>query len=139
MMLEKWVKWMPVEGLSPKYYIESLSSGICNGLIITMSAASAANAAEKKVKVIFEESVHAYRCTDESFRQSTLYDINKVYGTPFYSEWTFFKVVNSGYLQWLSTQSFNIVDTEPLTHFSFLATDVVIDVIAAYEPKIELL
>ncbi len=134
-MSEQWVKWKPVNDLSPKYYIESMADGF-DGFIIVLSDASDE---KKKVKVIFEDSVHAYRSTDESFRQNTINVLNEIYGLQFYSKWTLFKVVDSEYMQWLSEQSYSIVDSQPLIHFSFLAVDSIVDVIAAYEPKVELL
>jgi hypothetical protein len=48
-----------------------------------------------------------------------------------------FKVANSEYLEWISNQSYGIAETEKLTHFSIIAVDSIIDIIAAYEPKIE--
>lgn len=134
-MSEQWIKWEPDNDLSPKYYIESITDSL-EGFIIILSDN---NDKKKKVKVIFKESVHAYRSTDESFRQSTINILDESYGTHFYTEWTFFKVINSEYIQWLSKQSYSIVDSEPLIHFSFLSVDSIIDVIAAYEPQIELL
>ncbi|MBM7615098.1 hypothetical protein JOC73_001660 [Alkaliphilus hydrothermalis] len=135
LMSEQWVEWKPVDGLSQKYYIESISD-VLDGFRIVLSDA---DKEENKVNVIFENSVHAYRSTDESFRQSTINILDEAYGTQFYSEWTFFKVVNSEYMKWLSVQSYNIIDSESLIHFSFFAVDSIVDVIAAYEPKVELL
>lgn len=131
-MAEQWVKWKPVEGLSNKYYVESISDGF-DGFEMVLSDS---DDEEKKIKVIFEDSVHAYRSTDESYRQSTINAIDKEYGTHFYSEWTFFKVADSEYTQWISAQSYSIADSEPLIHFSFIAVDSIVDVIAAYEPKV---
>jgi hypothetical protein len=62
---ENWEHWEPVFGLSSKYYVESLSDSI-EGFRILLSDAYDEN---KKVEVIFEDSVHAYRSTDESFRR----------------------------------------------------------------------
>lgn len=132
-MQENWERWEPISGLSSKYYVESLSDSI-EGFRILLSDAYDEY---KKVEVLFEDSVHAYRSTDESFRQSVINKIDERYGTEFYSEWTFFKVTNSEYIQWLSEQSYGIA--ESLTHFSILAGDSIVDVIAAYEPKIAII
>lgn len=134
-MLGQWIKWEPIECLSSKYYIHSISDGL-EGFIIVLSDANDEN---KKVKVIFEDSVHTYRSTDESFRQSTINDLDEIYGTQFYSDWTLFKVSNSDYMQWLSAQSYSIIDSESLIQFTLLAVDSVVEIIAAYEPKVELL
>lgn len=131
-MKEIWHRWEIGSEFSSKYYIESISDSI-NGFRILFSDATNES---KKVEVLFEDSVHAYRSTDESFRQSTINDIDERYGTEFYQNYTFFKVTNSEYIFWISHQSYGIAEAESLYHFSFLAVDSVLDVIAAYEPKI---
>ncbi|MEV2911262.1 hypothetical protein ABNF65_22305 [Paenibacillus larvae] len=134
-MEEKWGRWEPKVGLSSKYYVESLSDSI-KGFRILLSDV---NDEKKKIEVTFKESVHAYRSTDESFRQSSINIIDEKYGTEFYAEWTFFKVNNSKYIQWLSEQSYGIAESETLIHFSFVARDSIVDVIAAYEPEIKII
>ena len=131
--MEYWAKWVPINDAAAKYYVDSISDGI-EGFKVLLSDA---DDEQNKVEVIFEESVHAYRSTDESFRQSTINFIYERYGTEFLAEWTFFNVTNSDYIQWLSGQSYGMAESEPLIHFSFLAVDSIVDVIAAYEPKIK--
>ena len=120
--------------MSSKYYVESLSDSI-KGFRILLSDV---NDEKKKVEVTFKDSVHAYRSTDESFRQSSINIIDEKYGTEFYAEWTFFEINNSKYIQWLSEQSYGIAESETLIHFSFVARDSIVDVIAAYEPEIKI-
>lgn len=134
-MNEQWIRWEPIRGLSAKYYIDSISHTM-KGLKILLSDAQNE---QKKMMMIFEDSVEAFRSTDESFRRSTLYYLEQQYGTKFYAEWTFFKIPNSTYIQWLSEQSYGISDPLPLIHFSFLAMDLALDVIAVDEPRIELI
>lgn len=131
-MEEDWQKWEVGSDLSAKYYIESISDSI-NGFRILLSDA---NDESKKVEVLFEDSVHAYRSTDESFRQSTINNLDERYGTEFFRDNTFFKVTNSEYIHWLSLQSYEIAESESIFHFSFLAVDSVVDVVAAYDPKV---
>ena len=94
---------------------------------------------KQKILIFFESSIHAYRSTDESFRLRTLDMLDKTYGSSFYTQWTFFKVQNSSYFLWLSEQSYKIAKEEHLTHFSFLASNSIVDVIAAYEPIVKIL
>ncbi|KKO54063.1 hypothetical protein [Paenibacillus sp. DMB20] len=131
-MEEIWRIWEVGNEMKSKYYVESIIDNI-EGFRILLSEA---NDESKKVEILFEDSVHAYRSTDESFRQSTINYLDEYYGTEFYRDRTFFKVSNSKYIQWLSLQSFGIADSEPVHHFSILAVDSVVDIIAAYEPKI---
>jgi hypothetical protein len=129
---EVWKRWEVENDLISKYYIESVTDNI-EGLRIVLSDATDES---KKVEILFEDSVHVYRSTDESFRQSTINKLDEHYGAEFYRNRTFFIVTNSEYIQWLSLQSYGISDSEPVYHFSILAVDSVVDVIAAYEPKI---
>ncbi|WP_283610438.1 hypothetical protein [Faecalispora anaeroviscerum] len=132
-MLEHWEKWESREKINNKYYVDSICDSK-EGFIITLSDSE--NESEK-VQVVFPESVHAYRSTNESYRQKIITDLDCKYGSEFYSKWTIFKVDQSEYLKWLSDQSYEISDSESLHHFSIIAVDSVVDIIAAYEPEIK--
>lgn len=134
-MMEKWIKWEPIKGLSPKYYIESISDNI-NGFEIILFEG---HDNKEKVHVIFENSVDAYNCSEEGFRLKTIWNLGDKYGKDFYGDWTFFKVINSKYLQWLSKESVEMYDSLSLIHFSFLAADSVLDVVTTYEPRVEII
>ena len=95
-MLEHWERWEPIRSLSSKYYIDSISDGIREFRIVLSDSCDE----KKKIHVVFENSVDAYRSTDESFRQSTVADLGERYGNEFYGDWTFFKVTNSTYISW---------------------------------------
>ncbi len=129
---EQWIKWEPINGLSCKYQIDSVSDTI-DGFFIVLSSTTN----EKKIKITFEGYLLSYRKTDESFRQSTVTFLEEHYKTKFYAEWTFFKVINSTYLQWLSEESYGFSDSVPPIHFSFIDDDSILDVVATYEPKVE--
>lgn len=120
-------------GLAPKYYVDSISDSV-SGFELVLSEVADEN---KRLRIVFEDSVHAYRSTDESFRQKTVQFLEEQYGCEFFSTWTFFQVGKSEYLQWLSDQSHGVLEAEYLCHFAFLATDSVVDVVAAYEPRVE--
>jgi hypothetical protein len=130
---EQWAQWRPIDNLSAKYYVDSISDTL-EGFTIQLSTE---NKHDGAVLVVFEISVDAYRSTDESYRLSTISDLSKRYGDSFYGTWTFFKVSNSEYLQWLSTQSFEITDTLDFIHFAFVTGDSILDVICIYEPKVK--
>lgn len=74
----------------------------------------------------------------KTYRLKTFEELSEQYGTVFYSKWSFFRISNLSYLQWLSEQSCGISDSRPLIHFSFFTTNLILDVIASYEPKVEL-
>ena len=131
-MCEKWAKWLPIEGLSMKYYVDEISDCM-EGFVIKLSDSMDES---KKIKVIFGDSVWAYRSTDESLRQETINLLDKKYGAEFYAEYTFFKVTDSEYIKWIEAQSYKIFDSKTLIHFSIIAVDSIVDVIATYEPEI---
>ncbi|MGC2310232.1 MAG: hypothetical protein WA432_01265 [Candidatus Babeliaceae bacterium] len=133
-MLEKWIQWQPIPNLMKKYYIDSISDTF-DGFIILLSDENN----KSNVRVMFENSIDAYRSTDESFRLKTIHDLGQYYGSSFYTQWTFFKVINSEYLHWLSEQSYKITDTLSFIHFSFIAADSILDVVTNYEPRVELI
>jgi len=131
-MTEEWVKWKPLPDLSNSYYIDEILDRIKNFNFLLTDY----NDERKKLRVIFEHSVDAYRSTDESYRQKTLYDLGNKHGTEF-TKWTFFKVYNSSYIQWLSEDSYEFLDKDSFTHFCFIAADSILDVVTNYEPRFE--
>jgi hypothetical protein len=134
-MIENWIRWEPIRGLSAKYYIESISDSI-EGFQILLVDAKDEN---KKTQIIFEDSVDSYKRTDETFKHKLVCDLHEKFGRNFYGDWTFFKVTNSSYIQLLSEESYGISDSRPLIHFSLLGADSVVDIICDYEPKILLI
>jgi hypothetical protein len=134
-MTEQWIKWEPIKDLQGSYYLESIADGKEEFIIYLMNKENK----YKKIKVSFGDSVDSYRSTYESFRQKDIHDIQEKYGVDFCVEWTFFKVENSAYLQWLSEQSYSITQSLPLHHFVFITLNFFVDVIATCEPKIELI
>jgi hypothetical protein len=131
-MKEIWEKWEPIENLAAKYYIDAVLDTIEDFKIIL----SQEDKRNNKIHIIFENSVDAYRSTDESFRLHLIETLDKRYGSDFYGDWTFFKVKNSLYIQWLSEQSYGISEDLNFIHFSFVAADSILDVVTNYEPKV---
>lgn len=134
-MQEQWVKWEPIKGLFQKYYIESILDSI-NGFEIVLFEG---HDKKEKVHVVFENSIDAYKCSEEGFRLKTIWELGDKYGKDFYGDWTFFKVINSRYLQWLSEESVGMYDSLSFIHFSFLVADSVLDVVTTYEPKVKII
>lgn len=134
-MTEQWSRWEPIEGLSSKYSIESISNTI-DGFELLLADS---DDEKKMIRIIFENSVYAYKSTNETFRCKLIYDLDEQYGTNFYGNWTFFKVNNSSYIKSMSEESCGISDSQPLIHFSILASDSVVDIIAVYEPIVQLI
>jgi hypothetical protein len=128
-MQEQWKQWKPVQGLANKYYIESAfhtSEGLRLFFFETYNA-------QKRLQIIFENPVEAYRNTDESYDLALIDMLDAHYGTSFYGDWTFFKVENSLYMKWLFEQSKNSVSVHELTHFAFITSNFLFEVIAHHE------
>jgi len=134
-MYEQWKKWEPIEGVSYGYYIDAINDTF-DGFSVWLAEEKERS---KGVLVSFENSVYAYRVTDEGFRQKTISMLNDNYEDDFYVKWSFFKVDNSEYLQWLSQESFTLTDLLLVKHFVFIAQDSILDIASSYEPKVELI
>ena len=131
-MNETWVQWKPVEGLAPKYNIDSLVDTINTFTIIL----SVMNNPQKCLEVYFDSGVNAYRLTKGVYWRNSLHKLDKNYGKDFYEKWTFFKVENSSYLSWLSKESFGISDSRNFVHFAFLAVNSILEIIAHDDARI---
>ena len=131
MSKEIWTRWKPLENLASAYYIDILVDDLkCFKLIL-----SEVKDESKKVTILFENYVLAYRNTDESFRQNLMAWLDKEYGGEFWCKWNFFKVSNSNYVSWLAEQSYDFSESEGIVHFSIIDIDCMVDIIANYEPK----
>lgn len=129
---ENWFQWLPVANLARKYYLDEIYDG-SNGCRIRLVEVGNVRAG---VNIFFKNSVWAYRSTDEGFRLLLEADLHAKYGGAFYAQWTFFKVQNSSYLDWIFTQSRETCDIGKLMHFSLLCMDDFVDIISSYEPEV---
>lgn len=134
-MKENWSQWIPIDNLSKKYYIQSIVDDVNNGFQLLLTDE---NNEAKNLLISFPHSVNAFRQTNETFTLLTIDYLNKTYSSDFYSQWTFFKIENSKYLGWIAEQSFNIGESPyyNFTHFCIITSDVILDIIATYEPTI---
>ena len=129
-MKEKWTRWEPIVNLSKNYYSESLID-TPDGFKLHLFDESG-----KKILVSFPNSVFAYRSTDDSFIYETLGFLEKNYETKFYSEWAFFEIENSEYLEWLKRQSGEMYEAYGLRHFCIFTINAMIDIANDSEPEI---
>lgn len=127
--LDLWKRWEPQALITGKYEINSIVDSD-QGLFLHLSRNSF------KVVIHFENSVYAFRKTEETFRQIMIHDLSIHFEKKFYAEWTFFKVENSSYIQWLEKQSGGLAGMFSIQHFVFLGLNSIVDVAVTYEPKI---
>ncbi len=135
MQQEQWTRWEPIENLSEKYWVESIADGI-EGLTILLFDDEDR---QKKVLVKFTGTTESYQRTDESSTLKRLYALHQKYGAEFITTWTFFKVLNSSYVKWLSDQSYGFMQPAYFQHFVLVTVDDVVDIIDPCEPKVEFL
>ena len=131
-MQEEWIRWEPVDGLTGKYSVDTMSLGE-QGLIIGLSSLSDNT---KKIEIKFEYAIDAYRYTNDSFSFKIAGDLTEKYGREFYGDWSFFKVTNSEYIQWISEKSCTYADEFAFIHFSIVGSDEIVDVLSRYEPTV---
>ncbi len=131
-MKEKFIKWEPIKNLGGKYYIESIEDNF-DGLKIILSGPKEN---DNKVQILFDSNVLSYKSTDESFAQKLAVDLHDCYGKGFYGDWTFFKVLDSNYISFLSAQSYGWSDNLEPTHYCFICSEFVLDVISDDDPKV---
>ena len=66
-------------------------------------------------------------------------ELDKRYGTEFYVNWSFFKIENSAYLDWLSQQSYGYAKDFKIQHFVIMGMHYIVDVAANNDPEITFL
>ncbi len=131
--MEEWIRWQPLKNVSGKYYLESVIWSE-RGVIIVLSD----ELNLQKIEIQFENFVDAYRSTNESFYSVTFSDLSSRYGADFYKEWSFFKIQNSEYVQWLSKKSATWADEFLFIHFCILGGDEIVEIVARYEPTVKI-
>lgn len=132
-MIEQWIKWEPLLGLTETYCIDSICDS-SDGFTIILSEEKDEN---KKIVMKFGYSVGSHRQTNEDLSSFVINELCKTYGENFYVNSSFFRVENSNYLKWLSEQSGAISDELQYKHFVIMTSDVILDIAARFEPTIE--
>lgn len=130
---EEWMQWFPIDGLSPRYSIIEIVQDLKNFRILLADESDS----DKKLRVVFENSIDVYRLTDEGYRLNLLGTLDKQYGTSFYAEWSFFKVKNSRYIRWIERESCGFFDPEGYIHFVFIDSNNILEIVVNYEPRFE--
>ena len=130
MLNQTWIQWKPSEDLAPKYYIDSILDDLGSFEVIL----SCTEDRSIKIKIHFEDA-YSYRGTNKNFRKKLINLLDEKYGPEFVKECSFFKVTNSDYLDWFREESCGWC-YDIAMHFSIVAENYVLDIIASYEPKV---
>ena len=133
-LVERWSRWEPIEGLDPKYYVIELIDGYDGVKIRLMSDRDQSLG----VELLFE-AAWAYRVSEEGLRLDLMEQLSLKYGDVFYTKWTFFKVQDSSYLDWLSKESYDTSYGYQMTHYCLMSMESVVDIGAGVEPIVKLI
>lgn len=127
--IEQWVEWKPDFGdkLFANYCVESIHDIVDDYYIILASVQDLT----KKIKILYVDSVEAYRRTDAFLRKRSL----AIFEGPT-KNFAVYRVENSCYAKWLSEESYGFVESKDFVHLVFVGENCVVDVVARYEPKI---
>ncbi len=131
-MLEHWEKWIPSPDITSMYEIESINYDEHGFKITLFDIENKKN----KIDLIYENWVFAFRKNDGIYKENIIDTIKKQNPTKFCDNWTFFKVTNSKYLQWIFEQSLETCDLSYFSHFSFITPTSILDIPDTHEPKI---
>ncbi|WP_214484769.1 hypothetical protein [Bacillus sp. SM2101] len=126
----EWERWMPMFDVSPNIYNESLSDSE-EGFSLRFSDENGRNS----FLVKFEVGVLSYTNTDKGTLILMLDYLHQKYEEPFYCEWSLFKVKKSNYLSKFLEESSGIYESSSVTHYVFLTSNDVIEVLSTYPPS----
>lgn len=133
--LEAWHQWRPSRlRMDGNYYIESAQELKGDFKLILNNIDT-----NKKIEIFFEGLVCAYRSTYETFRINLINRLKQKYGTDFYAKWSFFKVANSEYVKWVTSEADGTLSENEITHFVIMGTESIVEIIAFKEPSIKIL
>lgn len=130
--MEKWTKWEPVSGIFGRYYIDFFGMvGDEWDFVVRLNDQHQA----QKIEIKFTGVVTSYRYTNESYCFGVFGDLSKKYGDDFYSDWSFFKIIGSDYVQWIIDKSYD----SGFIHFCIIGGDEMLDIVATYEPEVRII
>ncbi|HJZ23831.1 MAG TPA: hypothetical protein VJ201_05200 [Candidatus Babeliales bacterium] len=135
--MESYKKWDPLQtmpGLAGKYRIDVIHD---SSEYFSVSLLDIQNQ-DHKIKFIWKDSLSISRKVDFSQNSRYLNNLKRTVAPELIDNWSFFKVENSKFLAWLSIQSDNWSDYMSFEHYHILGPDSLLDIVANYEPIIEL-
>src|SRR5690348_3691652 len=100
---EEWIQWQPFEDVHGKYSLKIIQSD-SKEFFITLYKKDSKE--ELKLSICGEQDI--YRVTKTYYRQDLFNFLKTNYGELFYKDWTFFKIKNSSYKEWLEEESYGV-------------------------------
>lgn len=125
---EQWLMWEPLSKLNGDFYLDYVIDSHEEGFKIIVGDY---NNKKKKIHIIFKLGVRCYRDTYETYFWLVQKDFLRE-GSSFY------KVVNSRYIKWLSDISNGVSgDMEPdIQHFVIFTEESTLEILNRWDPEI---
>lgn len=130
-MEEIWERWEPVKNFPEEIYLESLTDNK-NGVTLQFETPD-----DRTILINFDSGVLSYRNTDEGDLYQTICDLDKKYGSDFYSKWSLSKIRHSSYLKWFKSEGCGKWDdNDEIEHYVFITPNDVVEILSSYSPSI---
>lgn len=133
-MQEVWKKWNPIDDDLGKMYLEELVK--IKGTMNLLLRSEVRNIA---LKFLFDGEILSFCCSDEGRRLKTINDLDQKYGTDFYTNQNYFIIENSEYVNKFNKETYDIYKNYQITHYVFLLSDDVIDILSAFPPSVTII
>ena len=118
MLNEQWTKWKPNISLEGKYNIESFHYKGDETITFIMISAQDKN---KKISLYFGGIGLSLRKSNGMAMENKIAFLKDKYGEDFYSEWSFFTVINSAYSNWAAAETCTIYKSTDFIHFAIVS------------------
>lgn len=125
MLNEQWSRWEPQSNLATQYILENFVDGLDCKFEITLTEALTPH---KKLLVKFEHNPYMYKNSNIEYKQKTLKTLQELLGQDF-TNWAFFKVSNSNYIEWVVRHASGIYEANKFIHFVFVTRNSMIEII----------
>lgn len=130
MKKEKWLKWKPIPGIIPTFYLKNLKY---EGNLLTIEVQEEIKDSSSILAIQFQDFL-TFRtmCEGDKLLDSYDYDLDTIEITKekhHYCGWSLFRVENSHYLQWFGEQNVGINQNNDIVHYLIFAQHDLIDVL----------
>lgn len=128
-MADQWIKWEPNISVQRKYFIRKIVDDETGLHVFCIGTEN-----HSKIRMEFPGLVYAYRSTMELSALETIDHVVDENGYWMASEWTFFIVEESSYIDEVKNNSKGIYSDCDLIHFAVMAGESLLEVITDMPP-----
>ena len=128
-MIDQWVKWKPNILVQKKYFIKKIVDDESGLYVFLFSTED-----NSRICIEFPEAVYAYRSMDELSAFGTMDHVVDEKGHFMASNWTFFLVKKSSYVEKIKDSSKAVYFDYNLIHFAVISGELLLEVITDVLP-----